>query len=348
MLCRLCLKSATESSVSKSAAPQLTPNTKSAEHVHLCSEELAKAWSVRQVSTSNEVYVAQALGVGQEVVGTGDTDMANAGHHAVILTGIAKADSVLELLPATVDVEAHLRRLLPVYDQDELMRLFERGDELPQYDHEKEDEYRSVASEIPAPDTSIRNVWQQLCVSCCPASSVAPGKEFFIPTTQLLQTAWNSALAAFNIRTSGRGVMQRVDFEDNGEGANELWPVKAALWRRLCSNDGSSLDSTKVVTWVVRTLWQLMWKPSTTENRKTENRIEVEDFWRNALPREYGKDVSVNKLEAGTYELYVEGGEEMIRWNGESEVVPAAHLTAAKPGKRKWHEQFRDSRNVKT
>jgi hypothetical protein len=295
------------------------------------------------VSTSNEVYIVQALDPRQQDDTNEDMEMADAGQQPAILTAIAKTDSILELLPATIDIEAQLRKLLPLYDQDQLTRLLERGGELVQHDNESETDYIELTIQIPAPDVSIRKVWQRLCVS----RTRELRKRYFIPTLSLLQSAWNSALAAYHIRAGGTGTMKRSDFDDVDDGAGELLPVKTALWRRLCSKDGSSLDMDQTVTWVVRNLWECMWEVPANEHTRTERLLEVEDIWRNALPREYRKDASVDKLEAGTYELYEEAGEEMIRWTQKSGVVPALHPTAAKPGKRKWHEKFRDSRNVK-
>ena len=296
------------------------------------------------MSTSNEVYIVQALDPGQREDTNEDMEMADAGQQPAILTAIAKTDSMLELLPATVDIEAQLRKLLPLYDQDQLTRLLERGGELVQHDNESETEYIELTSQIPAPDVSIRKVWQRLCVSRTPES----GSHCFIPTLSLLQSAWNSALAAYHIRAGGTGAMKQLDFDGVDDGAGELLPVKTALWRRLCSEDGSSLDMDQTVIWIVRTLWDCMWEGPANEHRRTEKRLEVEDMWRNALPREYRKHASVDKLEAGTYELYEEAGEQIIRWTRKSGVVPALQPTSTKPGKRKWHEKFRDSRNMKT
>ena len=311
--------------------------------MHLCSEDLEKSWSLRQVSTSNEVYIVQVSDLRPNDITNEDIEMADAGRQPAILTAIARTDSMLELLPASVDIEAHLRRLLPVYDEDQLTSLFERGGELAQVDSESEKEYIEVASQIPASDVSIRKVWQRLCVSRTPGSR----KRCFIPTLSLLQSAWNSALAAYHIRASGTGPMERLDFDDVNDGAGELLPVKTALWRRLCSKDGSSLDMDQTVMWVVRTLWECTWEGLATEHRKTDKLSRVEGIWRDALPREYSKRASVDQLEVGTYELYEEAGEEMIRWTQKTGVVPALQPAAAKPGKRKWHEKFRDSRNVK-
>jgi hypothetical protein len=320
----------------------LTPNTKSAEYVHLCSEDLGKTWSVRQVSTSNEVYIVQALSTGKQDGADGDTEMGDAKEHSAVLAAIAKADSILELLPATTDIEARLRDLLPVYNQEQLTSLFERCSEMPL--HNGQEGHTQFSSQIPAPEVLIKKVWQQLCISRCPSSQ----EDYFIPTARLLESAWNSALATFNIRARGQDVMERADFEDGKDHTDDLLSVKIAIWHLLSSGDGTVLKTTETATWVIRTLWQSMWEIPTPEHGQTVSRSELEATWRTALPRFYAAEASVDKLEAGTYEPYEQHGEEMIRWTGQPKFAPVAQPEASKPGKRKWHEKFRDSRNMKT
>jgi hypothetical protein len=310
----------------------------STEYVHLCSEELEKSWSVRQVSTSNEVYVVQATCAGQDSADE-DIDMIDTGQHAAIMTAIAKTDSMLELLPATIDIEGYLCKLLPTYNQDQLAQHFENGS--TQSFDEEQDDSRSMFSQIPTPDTSIRKAWKQLCVSRSPQLSAEARIQYFIPTAQLLESAWKSVYAAYSIRTSGKGAMTRDDFEDDGD--DELLTVKMAIWDLLRSDDG--LNRTKTVAWVVRVLWDVV---GTSGASGKVSRDDLEDIWRNHLPWEWIHDATIDKLEAGTYELYTDGGQELVRWIDRSHTVRAVQPAVAKPGKRKWHEKFRESRNMKT
>lgn len=286
----------------------------------------------------------QALSVREEVGADGDTEMGDARERAVVLTAIAKADSMLELLPATTDVEARLRDVLPVYSYEHLLKLFEKASKLPQHDEQRSHERANICSQIPAPEVSIQKVWQQICVSRVPGLQ----ESYFIPTTHLLESAWNSALEAYNIRASGKDAMERADFEDDSDSTGELLPVKIAIWHRLSSGDGNVLSATETVTWVIRTLWQSMWEISEPKYGKTPHRSELEETWRSALPRIYAAEVSVDKLEAGTYELYEQDGQDMIRWTGQAKIASVAQPKAPNPSKRKWHDKFRDSRNTKT
>jgi hypothetical protein len=270
--------------------------------------------------------------------------MLEAGQTTVVLTAIAKTDSMLELLPAIVDIESHLRKLLPTYDHDQLTKLFEKSDASTLLGEEKQGGFAKIASQMPAPDSSIRKTWRRLCVSLCPRDSTSLQERYFIPTTQLLESAWKSVYAAYSIRASRDGLMEKVDFEDGGEGMDELVPVKAALWARLSLADGS-LERDETLTFVIRTHWQSMW--TSPRGTKTEDRFELEELWRDLLPRQWSNDAVIDKLETETYELYSEGDREMIRWKARSSSSLAAPTTTAKPGKRKWHEKFRDSRNVK-
>lgn len=344
---RLQLKSAIQSS-SNDNIPGLTPKPKSPEYVYLCSEDLEKSWSVRQVSTSNEVYVVEALPRAQDAA-SGDITMSEAGDSTTVLTAIAKTDSMLELLPASIDIESYLRMLLPTYDHDQLTRLFEKSDpsSFPEPE-EQEAEFTNIVSQIPAPSISICKIWRQLRVGRCPRYSATSQDRYFIPNAQLLESAWKSVHAAYNIRTSRNEDMEKADFEDDGEEMDELVPVKSALWTYLSSPDGWSLDREKTVSFVVRNQLEAMWTSAAPGRAKTEDRSELEDLWRDLLPREWSDDASIDKLQAGTYELYVEYGREMVRWKGQSNSNLAASITEAKPGKRKWHERFRDSRNGKT
>lgn len=284
----------------------------------------------------------QAMRAGQEHTTDGDTEMRDAWDRYAVLIAIAKADSMLELLPTTTNIEAVLRELLPVYDHEQLVRLFKRDSGTSQVSEDKD--YARIFSQISAPDIAIRRVWKCLCVSRCPGSP----EGYFIPTTRLLKSAWTSAFTANTIRASEKGKMEQADFEDDEDGIIELLPVKNAVWQHLGSGDGRSLNGPETVTWVIRTLWQSMWEVPEVGSRQTERRSELEAIWRSALPREHADAISVDKLEAGTYKLYEHEGEEMVRWTGQAEVISAAPPTTSNAGKRKWHEKFQDSKRPKT
>jgi Sister chromatid cohesion protein Dcc1 len=107
-----------------------SPASKAAEQLHLCTDN--QSYQVRQVSTSNSVYVIEpsivraASGDGDEATGL---DLAPArGPEA--MTAVAKVDTMLELLPVSLDARLMLERILPIsllISQHRTLRLSKPG-----------------------------------------------------------------------------------------------------------------------------------------------------------------------------------------------------------------------------
>lgn len=185
----------------KSAAPSHTGNGVEGKegHVHLCTE--SKVWAVKQVSTSNSIYVTRTGKSeptshdeeGGAIDGNMEVDKPEGDKEPSLgISAIAKPTSILELHalpPATYEttVHDHLSSLVPTISSPEdilvgVSSQTYRLDEL--YSH------------IPAPTSAIQRVLAQKCAfeipRLAPQSSDRnpPERQTYIPTPSLLLSTW--------------------------------------------------------------------------------------------------------------------------------------------------------------
>ena len=211
----------------KSASPELTrTDTLSAAsshdakegQLHLCTED--KAWAVRQVSTSNSVYVArwddasvsdriQSVSTGQDVNMT-DGDTHGHGIEASLrLRALAQPNTVLELLPVTQSVEDVMKMLMglvPLYDTSS------KEDPRDQLILQEQYTNARLSDEIPAPNSLIRDAIDRLCcidIPILPGSrsyNTPSGSACFIPTAGTILDFWRKILdtcAIHSVRLNG-------------------------------------------------------------------------------------------------------------------------------------------------
>lgn len=102
------------------------------------------------------------------------------------LSAIAQVGSILELIPTTCDAEAHLKRLVPDYEEE--------GNSSPEdLEALSSVSKQEIFAEIPAPDSQIENAWRRLC--CFEAYG-----RCYRPSDRLLLTAWIQLLEYSTIK----------------------------------------------------------------------------------------------------------------------------------------------------
>ena len=193
----------------KSAPPELLSHDAKEGQLHLCTED--KAWAVRQVSTSNSVYIAkwngqsasgpvQTFSTAQDVDMTdGETDD-HSTETGLCLHALAQQNTVLELLPVTQSVEEVMRMamtLVPPYD------ISSKEDPRDRLVLQEQYTTRQLYDEIPAPDSLIKKALDRLCCfeiggrqhrSHPRSNDTANGSACSIPTTDTILDVWRKIL----------------------------------------------------------------------------------------------------------------------------------------------------------
>ncbi|KAH0842885.1 hypothetical protein FOPE_08040 [Fonsecaea pedrosoi] len=194
--------------------------------LHLCTDD--KIWAVKQVSTSNSVYITQTSDLshgprandkGRDEGGDGDTSMAGAdedGDGATLpkaagsstrgggITTRAQVRNVLELIkvePDEREIERRVHELTPLYhDVDDDVDPLDRGriGNGTRSNGSEGVSLRNVLDNIPAPTRLIRDVMRKSCVFQLPQPTAPKGEEdkkmVYLPTPTLLLRRWKDFL----------------------------------------------------------------------------------------------------------------------------------------------------------
>jgi sister chromatid cohesion protein DCC1 len=346
-----------------------TPRTKGAEagYVHLCSP--TQTYQVRQVSTSNSLFVTQPATLLNQNTPTnqpkGEADAAQEDEVALSAIGALKAigqvNSVLELKPVQLDIQGLLQSMIPVWkwnntDTIDLNEVAAKGAAVSK---------REIFDQLPAPETQIEDAWRRLFAFEVRGHS-------YVPDQETLYRAWEEVMDIF-VSEEGReaelsaGIFLggRYLCEDNRElleavGRSIWWsPVlRKPTGTAPGQDEDGELDETITTAWVGRLVLQHM--------ANGDQSIGVEQFmtaWRNLLPEKWGRGVGIDVLGQGSYQLETSvDGVATIRTRGRTDgatdsstkekgllesVAKDPNARAGTTGKRKWHEKFKDSRNVK-
>ena len=280
---------------------------------HLVSD--TATWQLRQVSTSNSIYVCDTVPPAAASISTFTDDVAPQG----ALNAIGQRGSVLECLPVAYDVEGLIRGMLPVW-RGEMEMEMETGGTLVEGGWGMGIGMRELEEGIPAPERVVREVCRRLCVLEVGGRAVVPGDEVLLEACE----------------AGGGGL-------DSGGGDEELGPVQKAIYKALPreGGGGGGIERDGATAWVGELLLRCMAR---------RGGVGVEAFlgrWRNCVPETWGGFVRVEGLREGAYELLEEGRQ--IRLCGEEggEVVPkdANGKVGTEGKKRKWHEKFKEQRN---
>jgi hypothetical protein len=296
----------------------------------------------------------------------GETDAAHEDEVALSATGALKAigqvSSVLELKPVQLDVQGLLQSVVPVWkwsntntiDIDEVAA---NGVAVSK---------REIFDQVPAPEIQIEDAWRKLF-------AFEVRGHGYVPDQETLYRAWEEVMDIF-VGEEGREAELSADIflgggylceDDNREllevvGRSIWWspvlrkPTETATEQE---EDGQ-LDETITTAWVGKLVLQHM--------ASGDKYVDVEQFmtvWRNLLPEKWGRGVGIDVLGPGSYELETSlDGVATIRTGVETgratdsstkekggleSVAKDPNARAGTTGKRKWHEKFKDSRNVK-
>ncbi len=319
---------------------------KAAEHLHLCTR--TQSYQVRQVSTSNSVYVIEPSSVGpasrhgDDIMQLGES----LAQPSSAMAAIAKVDTMLELLPVSHDVKLMLERLLPLYTAPELLSSEEEKSHF--LSQSTAASKAALVCDIPAPDFAIDQAWRDLLAFEFEGRCVRP-------SASTLLGVWQSVINWVTLeRLDPTG-----DINFRGFFATEQAPSIAAAVAeailislehdKIPSSTVSSmhLDRAKVVRWIGMTLLQ-----ATSERLDLNLQLFKEDYvtqWQDLLPEAWREDAVLNKLPAGSYAIELVEGQETISIGLEdsgSKTTQTATSEAAKAtsGKRKWHEKFKAQR----
>jgi sister chromatid cohesion protein DCC1 len=327
-----------------------------AEQLHLCTTD--KVWAVRQVSTSNCVYVTQDVPTesgGEEVGSAMDLDGVLSQPTAGV-TAIAQLGSVLELIPVQVrvaEVEGRLAALVPLYDGLSTAR---------------QTAIAELRKDIPAPEVLLDEALDRLCV--CEVRGQA-----FIPEKTLLLYIWTKIMegcAISGIKLDGAFdpgmVVAAMVLDDDDYVAytaiastllTQTFP-RSGLLQQQSPNERTTLirlhhQPTTDYLGTLLLMTQLTHQPQT-----------FHDHWRRLLPESWWSLCNIARLE----QCALEPDDDRIHWTGldprttsvrvgglshDSDTAAglgpepkAANATGAGAGagKRKWHEKFAAQRNA--
>jgi Sister chromatid cohesion protein Dcc1 len=230
---------------------------------------------------------------------------------------------------------------------------------------------RESFDQIPAPDGQIEHAWRDLFAFQLEGRG-------YVPDQETLYQAWKLAMHKFAIDGGFRAVMgvenfldlDHVSEDDADDSERELLnAVRSAIWwspvlrkptgTAFGQEEIGELDQVMTTAWVGKLVLQHMSKGDTA--------VDAEQFiteWRNLLPEKWSVGLGFDVLDQESYHLETDvGGVRIIRWLGEDcsratnglakekgvleSVAKDSKPEAGVVGKRKWHEKFKDSRNIK-
>jgi sister chromatid cohesion protein DCC1 len=364
---RLYLKS---SNPPTNVASATTPRTKGVElgYVHLCSP--TQTYQVQQVSTSNSLFVAQPAMLLNPNTPTnqpkGETDATHEDGFAPsaisALKAIGQVKSVLELKPVQLDVQGLLQSVVPVWkwSNTETIGIDEVATNGVAVSKEE------IFDQLPAPETQIEDAWRRLFAFEVRGYG-------YIPDQETLYRAWKEVMDIF-VGEEGREAKLSADIFLGGGHLREddnrelLEVVRRSIWwspvlrkprgTATGQDEDGELDETITTAWVGQLVLQHM--------AGRDQPVSVEQFmvvWRNLLPEKWGRGVGIDALRQESYRLETSvDGVAMIKTGlrtgraadsstketgGLESVTRDPNARAETAGKRKWHEKFKDSRNVK-
>lgn len=343
-------------------------------HLHLCSNN--KSWLVKQVSTSNSVYVTRtsaAIPDEDDLIAYATTDAGGG------ITAFAKPTNTLELhaVPASSSemvANEQLTRLIPTLQNALQVSSPARTSRYS---------ISQLHEHIPAPAVIITQVLSRRCVFQLPWSTSnlnmsrdvptepPQGAKAYIPSTKLLLETWNRIVEAATMsdtKITGdleadvllEGFSDIEDLMDNSAG-----DVYKAIAKTMFERDGyfvalalikkaknvgekDTINEMETARWVGNMILKVH------DSQTGGTGIEKESFekqWEDAVPTGWVKYCSVEVL-GSACAIELEDEKEMVVWREYGQITAVQNgedTKAAAPskGKRKWHEKFAASRNVK-
>lgn len=283
----------------------------------LCTKD--KTWNIRQVSTSNSVYLTHQLE-------TPDKD------GVVPRIGVqawSKCDSTLELLPeAKQSAAPYIKKVLPTYAST------------GNYGSQKSISKAELFSHIPLSEVECQDGWSELA---CFESTDPEG--CFTPSAAVKTQIWQAAITAAT--AEGANLTDPFIADDIPAFALDLrsdWPLEilAAVFAAVStSTPGGNLaiDEDRCVRFIGR---------SQLEHGSGGRMTDVAGFkkaWKDAMPEAWRSKCELNLL-AGAYSLHDDGSgikyvDGYHSTTAAANGAPPAEAKSAIGAKRKWHEKFR-------
>ncbi|KAK6007939.1 hypothetical protein QM012_004753 [Aureobasidium pullulans] len=274
-----------------------------------------KTYLLRQVHTSNTVYITTPA------------------EHAQAITAISQCRSALECLPAPVHhAESTLRSLLIPFSEPQDIDI--RPSNAQSKEH--------VFAHTPMSHDECQTVWKDLV-------AFEHSGQSFRPTALVLARVWKWLLEiAYANAVNLAEPVQKENIDKMLDGEDE-WPrgLVDAIFSKLSENNQSSLQLQQHVTvkWVgINTLG------SYRQNNKQSiiDTAVFMDNWKDALPEIWRTEANLEMLK-GLYKPSG-GGKRMELVHNQSAHAEDATTGVPKPsaattaGKRKWHEKFAAAR----
>jgi sister chromatid cohesion protein DCC1 len=316
----------------KSAPPSASPSSSSvgafdggrtgqiAGYLHLCTP--TQSFQVRQVSTSNSVYVIQPSSTGINAAATVDEgDGTNGKGPPNAITAIAKIDTLLELVPTSHDVQAMLRQALPIINIAEAsLTSTDNGKAGPGPYHSSHSALISKAAlfaNLPAPDLECELAWRDLL-------AFEVHDRCSRPTASSALIAWRSLLdhAILNHLDLARSALDLRTLFADGEDSFETAVTEAVLGflqQETQPHPQSQplitptshllrLDRPRTVRWTGTTLLQSISEsePGSISELDASGHSIVSSFisqWRDLLPESWRHDACIDELPRSCYEI---------------------------------------------
>jgi sister chromatid cohesion protein DCC1 len=286
--------------------------------------------------------VRAASGDGDEATGL---DLALA-RGSEAMTAIAKVDTMLELLPVSLDARLMLERVLPIYDASGGLSAEEATSHFRS--HSTAASKSALFADIPAPDSQIEQAWRDLLAFDFEERCARP-------SAATLLSVWQSIIDYSTLEqldmtgdVNFKGFFQTEQASPTDALVAEAILLSLQDWSLPNSTAHSlHLDRPRVVSWVGRTLLQARSEKPGSKPLRTEDYV---NQWQDLLPESQREDAELHKLPEACYAIEVGEGKGTILWRSLDDTgsgpaqTAIAGATKATSGKRKWHEKFKAQR----
>lgn len=274
-----------------------------------------KSFQIRQVQTSNSVFVTQPT-------------LAAHGNDIPSPTtcAIAACTATLELHPADASAVAHLEDALPVYDM--------AGGEVDTTHNGKTK--AAAFADIPLSDGQCEHAWTELVAFESSGNS-------YRPSVNTLRQVWSSINAAalaegmkLDSQFLGYDLAELVREEGYPTSLAQAIFGHLAVAGQDISGQWSCLDRRKVVSFVGRTLLQA---------KRGSAGHSIADFieeWKDSLPESWREDADLQAID-GAYNNPTPVT--IVAKTNSASAAPESVAPKATAAKGKWHERFAKSRN---
>lgn len=274
-----------------------------------------KSFQIRQVQTSNSVFVTQPT-----------LDAHGNDTPTPTTCAIAACTATLELHPADASAVAHLEDALPVYDMAS-------GEVHTTHNGKTK---AAVFADIPLSDGQCQHAWTDLVAFESAGNS-------YRPSVNILRQVWSSINAAalaegmkLDSQFLGYDLAELVQEEGYPASLSQAVFGHLAVAGQDTSGQWSCLDKRKVVSFAGRTLLQAKRGPA------GHSIAEFIEEWKDSLPESWRDDADLQAIDG----LYTNPTPDTMVAKADSvSTTPGSTAPKATAGKGKWHERFAKTRN---